>query len=303
MELKWLEDFVSLANTGSFSRSAEERNVTQPAFSRRIRALEVWLGAELIDRSTYPTTLTAAGRAFRGTTEEVLTLLGQQRDAFRLERSRTHAAVRFAALHTISLTFFPRWLREVEAALGPLTTRLVPGNLHDCVEALSEGDCDFLLCFAHEAVPIMVDPALFPSVLVARDRLVPVAPAAGGGSNFPGTPDHPVRMLAYSSDCFLGRIVEQIQQRNPAHHFEVCYENSMAEALKAMALEGHGAAWLPMSSIGQELTSGALVRLAGAEWELPLDVRLYRSSARLRPAAAALWSHAVARTTTVPGAI
>ena len=31
MELKWLEDFVSLANTGNFSRSAEERNVTQPA--------------------------------------------------------------------------------------------------------------------------------------------------------------------------------------------------------------------------------------------------------------------------------
>ena len=29
-------------------------------------------------------------------------------------------------------------------------------------------------------------------------------------------------------------------------YFEVCYENSMAEALKAMALEGHGAAWLPM---------------------------------------------------------
>src|SRR3546814_7081942 len=53
MELKWLEDFVSLANTGNFSRSAEERNVTQPAFSRRIKALELWLGAPLVDRSTY----------------------------------------------------------------------------------------------------------------------------------------------------------------------------------------------------------------------------------------------------------
>ena len=41
MELKWLEDFVSLANTSSFSKSAKQRNVTQPAFSRRIRALEI----------------------------------------------------------------------------------------------------------------------------------------------------------------------------------------------------------------------------------------------------------------------
>jgi DNA-binding transcriptional LysR family regulator len=294
LELKWLEDFVSLANTGSFSRSAEDRNVTQPAFSRRIRALEVWLGAELIDRSTYPTTLTAAGRTFRGTAEEVLTLLGQQRDAFLMERSRTHAAVRFSALHTISLTFFPRWLRQVEKDLGRLTTRLVPGNLHDCVEALSEGDCDFLLCFAHEAVPIMVDPAQFPSVLVARDRLMPVSRSDGDGTDFPGTEARPARLLAYSADCFLGRIVEQIERRNPAHHFEVCYENSMAEALKAMVLEGHGAAWLPQSSIIQELASGTLVRVAGPEWELPLDIRLYRSAARLRPPAAALWAHAVA---------
>ena len=39
MELKWLEDFLSFARTGSFSRSAVERHVTQPAFGRRIRAL------------------------------------------------------------------------------------------------------------------------------------------------------------------------------------------------------------------------------------------------------------------------
>ena len=51
MESKWLEDFVSLAETGSFSRSAALRHVTQPAFSRRIRSLEAWLGADLIDRS------------------------------------------------------------------------------------------------------------------------------------------------------------------------------------------------------------------------------------------------------------
>ena len=60
MELKWLEDFVSLAETRSFSRSAELRHITQPAFSRRIQALEAWLGTELIDRSVYPTRLDAS---------------------------------------------------------------------------------------------------------------------------------------------------------------------------------------------------------------------------------------------------
>ncbi len=67
MDFKWLEDFISVANTGNFSKSADQRNVTQPAFSRRIRSLEDWLGTTLIDRSSYPAKLTESGRAFRET--------------------------------------------------------------------------------------------------------------------------------------------------------------------------------------------------------------------------------------------
>ena len=69
MNLSWLEDFLALAASGNFSRAAEERHMTQPAFSRRIRALEEWLGAELFDRSTQPARLTeaASGSATRRT--------------------------------------------------------------------------------------------------------------------------------------------------------------------------------------------------------------------------------------------
>jgi len=63
METKWLEDFVSLAETRSFSRSATLRHITQSAFSRRIQSLESWAGARLVDRSAYPTQLTPAGQA------------------------------------------------------------------------------------------------------------------------------------------------------------------------------------------------------------------------------------------------
>jgi LysR family transcriptional regulator, hypochlorite-specific transcription factor HypT len=44
LDLAYLLDFKALAETGSFSRAAFVRNVTQPAFSRRIRALEDWAG-------------------------------------------------------------------------------------------------------------------------------------------------------------------------------------------------------------------------------------------------------------------
>ena len=37
MNLSWLEDFQALAESGNFSRAAEQRHMTQPAFGRRIQ--------------------------------------------------------------------------------------------------------------------------------------------------------------------------------------------------------------------------------------------------------------------------
>ncbi len=54
---------IALADTGSFSKAAEKRFVTQPAFSRRIKSLENWFGVDLVDRSNYPAKLTPAGLA------------------------------------------------------------------------------------------------------------------------------------------------------------------------------------------------------------------------------------------------
>jgi DNA-binding transcriptional LysR family regulator len=61
MQLKWFEDFLALAQTRSFSRAAELRHVTHPAFGRRIKALEEWSGATLIERGCSPINLTPAG--------------------------------------------------------------------------------------------------------------------------------------------------------------------------------------------------------------------------------------------------
>lgn len=294
MELKWLVDFLSVANTGSFSASAQERNVTQPALSRRIRSLETWIGSDLIDRSTYPTKLTAAGRAFRSVAQDVVHLLDQQRDEIRGERSKAAASIRFSALHTLSLTFYPRWLREIENKLGPLNSRLMPDNLHDCVSALTEGDCDFLLCYAHENVPILLDPSLFPSVVVDTDRLLLVGPPESK-SAFPGTPSEPLRYLAYTADCFLGRVVDCIAARQENQpHLRLHYENPMAESLKAMALEGHGVAWLPESCCRRELENGQLIRLGGEGLGVPLEVKVYRSVSKSRPLVASAWMYLLA---------
>ncbi|GJD87425.1 HTH-type transcriptional regulator YjiE [Methylobacterium hispanicum] len=285
MELKWLEDFVSLARTGNFSRSAEERHVTQSAFSRRIQALEIWLGVALIDRSTYPTSLTPAGREFRETAEEAVRMLHGSRAALQASAQPNKQTVAVAALHTLALSFFPGWFRQIEARTGPLSSRLLPDDFHTCIQAVVEGGYDFLLTFNHPSVPILLDPVQFPHWVVGADSLVAV--------RSPTPTDAPLPLLSYAQNSFLGRVATfaQAQAGGPPAAVAHTNENAMAEALKFMALEGHGLAWLPRSLVGHELTEGRLIALGEA---MPLEVRLYRNAGHRRAAVSAVWEAAEA---------
>ena len=62
MTLVQLRHFVSLAQTASFSKSAEATHLTQSAFSRSLRALEDELGMPLFDRVGRRNELTPFGR-------------------------------------------------------------------------------------------------------------------------------------------------------------------------------------------------------------------------------------------------
>ncbi|MFP3711839.1 LysR substrate-binding domain-containing protein, partial [Paraburkholderia sp. SIMBA_009] len=53
--------------------------------------------------------------------------------------------------------------------------------------------------------------------------------------------------------------------------------------------DGRGLAWLPKSQVGRELESGVLVRAGSSEWDLDVDITLFRPRARLPSSAEALW--------------
>ena len=288
MDLKHLEDFVSLCGTQSFSRSAIARNVTQSAFSRRIQALELWLGTSLVDRSTFPTTLTAEGRLFRETAKEVLGMLEDARADMQAQRRRSRKTVSFAALHTLALSVFPNWLKGIERSLGPLRTEVLADNFHNCVQSLVEGKSDFLLTFHHDAVPVSVDSERFPFIVLGADRLLAVSRAEDGVPQF--QLEGETSLLAYGPNSFLGRLSSYAAKVSgldlTASHVN---DNAVAEILKAMVLAGHGIAWLPESLIRRDLAAGRLHDLGA---DLTMEIRLYRSGDKVRRAVAAVWEAA-----------
>jgi DNA-binding transcriptional LysR family regulator len=303
METKWLEDFISLAETRSFSRSAELRHVTQPAFSRRIQSLEAWLGADLIDRTSYPTSLTPSGEVFYEQALEMLEQINNARAMMRGKRPTAETTVDFAVPHTLSLTYMPKWMTRLESGFGPINTRLIALNVHDAVMTIVEGGCDLLLCYHHPRQPVQLDASRYDMIVLGTESLRAYARCDKSGVPdmiLPGTAAHPLPFLSYTSNAYLGRMVETILSDTKKPLFlEKRYETDMAEGLKMMALEGHGVVFLPESAVTRELKQKQLARADGGQpgWEVDMEIRLYRerpTSARPgKPVVGRLWDYLV----------
>lgn len=296
MQLKWIEDLLVLERTRSFSRGAELRHITQSALSRRIRSLEEWAGAELVDRNTYPLALTRAGAAFCATARDACERLLEARAALRREATMPGKAIEIAAGHTLSLTFLPDWLRQCRQRASAFHARVVAANVLDAVVALSEGHCDLMLGYNHPRVPVSLDSERFRSLTVGSDLLMPVSvPTSRGAPVFAladasGKASSPTPFLAYTANTTLGRVVESILEQKQAHRRLVrCYEADMAMLLLKMASEGHGVAWLPHSTVAHALAAGTLVRAGDDSWCSPLQICAYRSAYSANPTLHALW--------------
>lgn len=298
MELKWIEDFLSLAKTRSFSRTAEERGVTQPALSRRIRALESWVGAELVDRSTYPARVTPAGKLFQEQATDFLRQMLDTRAMLRGQDSRGQSSLKIAAGHTLALNFLPRWLLEMQRQGRAINARVLAANVHDAVLSLVEGGCDLLLCYHHPELPVLLDPERYHHRVVGTERVIPVSvPARNGRAAhaLPGSKQRPVDWLAYTGTSYFGRCVELLlKNAGRTVYLDRCQESDMAELLKNLALQGAGLAWVPVSSVARELEAGKLVAAGDESWSMRLEVRLYRAADNRHPALLRLWDAVLA---------
>lgn len=303
MDAAWLEDFLALVDGGHFSRAAEQRGITQPAFSRRVRALEDWVGAPLFDRDSQPVALTPAGLRFRPVAEETLRRLYQGREAAREAGRLAAETLRFAATQALSLTFFPSWLRAVEMR-EPLnaTVSLIAAHMAACEQSMLRGEAQFLLCHHHPAAATSMMSEQFRSIVLGTDVLLPVSgPDPGGaGPRFTLSADlrsadseRPIPLLAFNAESGIGRILRAARAIEPDEARLACaFTSHLASVLVAMARDGRGIAWAPMSLVADDLVRGTLVRAAGIERDVPIEIRLFRARVRQSPPAERLWAAA-----------
>ncbi|WP_218241761.1 LysR family transcriptional regulator [Comamonas fluminis] len=297
MQSKWLEDFLLLAQERSFTRAAELRHVTHPAFGRRIRALEAWAGTPLIESGGGPVRLTPAGEAFRDTAEQMVRTLAQSHDELQAIAGRQAHVITLATGRTLARTIVADWLARHSAVLQSAEVRIATRTLDETVQMLQRGEISFSLLYHHAAIAVRLDGRQFSHLTVMHDKMVPVARADADGkalfdlSQALHAAASPVPYLAFSHSMALGRLVEDHLASHPLMpRLRRCIDCDSADANYEYVLKGLGVAWMPWSMVQRDCQAGRLAIAGDSSLNVHFDIRLYRPKRHLGTVAEQFWN-------------
>ncbi|MCC1481277.1 LysR family transcriptional regulator [Roseibaca sp. Y0-43] len=272
-------DVLTLLEEGNLSRAAERRNITQPAFSRRIRAFEDWVGMPLLDRAPnrvglHPT-LDANADEIRATIRRIEELRARLRSA-----GAGTARLVVVTQHALAARITPDALGAIHRVEPTMTMRLRTMNREDCVSFFVRGDADLLMIYeARGFPPLPFDDSISRRVWMP-DTLIPVC---GGAMRHSLASDQKPKgrfaIIRYPEDSHFGQLVSRSGNETAmmAAGGHVVVETAFSVAALELALAGIGVAWIPHSMCIRKLASGELVNLGAHFGLIPLDVSLFHA--------------------------
>lgn len=289
MDTKWLEDFLVLAEVGNFTRAAEMRNVSQAAFSRRIKSLEQEVNTILVDRASYPAVLTPEGKALADTAAKILRDL---RDTAQDLSTGTGGMLRIGIPYALATGHGGGWMSDWTSQR--LRYRLDTGNAHDLFTALASGLTDVLITYHSTLHPIHLDIGKYDRLVLGGERLSPYCRAGlAGDLLWPGSLRRPVPLLNYPPTTYFGRVVQELLTRVPQRFFSrLAAECEMADVLAGLTQSGAGVAWLPARTAGR-LSGHPLEIVADGEWSAPLEIVAFRAKNRTGKTLHLFWENLI----------
>lgn len=276
MELKWLDDYIALIETGTFSAAAQRRHVSQPAFSRRIQLLEAWLGVTLIDRARKPLQFTPVAADNQAAFRSLVARIYEFRAVLKSE-ALDSAGITIAAQHSLAAAFVPRFLAQLQQ-LGPdQNFRIRSENRADSVAMLVRGQAEILITYDTPHAPCHVPAQLAARHVLGQDQMLLVANPALHHTLSRVREGGRVPMLCYPPDSFFGQTVraEALPALMRRQQVVVRCVSEFAMGLRELALVGQGAAWLPALLIQDDLRRGSLLRLDRLGPPVPMDIAVF----------------------------
>ena len=289
-----MQVFVEVAQSGSFSATADKLDMSRAMVTRYVGELEQWLGARLLQRTTRSVTLTDAGESCLRRSQQMLALVENVEE----ETSRHGSALRGQLRITCSMSFAYAQLAAVVVDFLTQHPQLkIDLNASEGALNLVEARIDLAIRISAEPDPALIGRMLAPctSVLVASPAYLAQH----------GTPQLPADLAAHRclSYANFGKSVWKLQRGEEVEEVRVGshFSANEATALMCAALAGGGVAMQPTYLASPHLADGRLQAVL-PDWALPdmAIYALYPSRKHLSPAVRALLDFLVARFATVP---
>jgi DNA-binding transcriptional LysR family regulator len=144
MDIRQLETFLRIVDTGSFGAAAQALNATQSTVSARIRELERSLGVELFDRTLHRARLTAKGQDLVAAAREIVRLAASVRHRIG-DKDALTGTVRLGVVGLVAITWLPRLMSALRERYPNLAVVLDMGLTAMLVDKLRNGDLDLAL--------------------------------------------------------------------------------------------------------------------------------------------------------------
>jgi DNA-binding transcriptional LysR family regulator len=168
--------FREVARQGSFSKAADALDLSQPAVSQQISALERELGAPLLVRGRAGTIVTPAGGLLLAHADALaarLELADTQMDEL---AAAERTALRIGAFPTALATIVPRAIAELCAREPDLEVAIEEGTVDALHQAVESGGLHLAVCWQDATKPRRVPDGLHRTDL-AEEPMVAVLPA------------------------------------------------------------------------------------------------------------------------------
>lgn len=258
--LHWL---LVLEEQGSFTRAAEQLEVSKAAMSQKIKQLEALAGVALVTRTTRSVRLTDAGKKLTGDLRQPFEQIEQQFNALR----DTHGPLRGTLRISAPVAFSRQQLLEpIRHFLEQYPEVRIQLEVSDQLLSLASEGYDLAIRHSHRLPDTHVVLPLCDSktVLVASPSYLSRA----------GIPNHPQALAQH--DCLYyprGNELPHWQLVHP-HSGEQCrvavkggFATNNSESIRDAAIAGLGIAMLPDFSARAALASGQLVPVV-EEWQV-----------------------------------
>jgi DNA-binding transcriptional LysR family regulator len=294
MRIDWIEDLVALLDSGGVADAARLRNVTQPAFSRRIKTLEDVLGIELIDRSVKPS---GPSQVLRDRETEMRKLAAELRlllSDMRQEQSTGLRQLVIASQHAITTSMGTQIINSV-AEPSRTHIRLRSANRDECETLLIRRQAAISLTYRIRSEPVTELASFLFEAVIGEETLIPVLGSTHEHDLTQRLQNGVLRIIGYPADVFLGAALNRhiLPALEGRCKVSVVTETGLSTAAMQLAQSGLGVAWVPAALAQPDLLRGDLINLQDDLGFIQMDIVAQRWAATSNLATLEAWTRLV----------